>query len=127
MNAESATRELEKIRMLAFGPLDSREALSAVDEWCALQLIQLIALVQRYRPEVPRALVIHRPKYKNHLPTTKLKVERMMAEGLNKRQIAERLKISHSTAHHHVLRIYEDYGVHSRTEFLTKCIRGEQQ
>ncbi len=42
-----------------------------------------------------------------------------LAAGKSEKEIAERLAIQPSTVHAHVRRIYQQYGVHSRSQLLS--------
>ena len=45
-----------------------------------------------------------------------------LIHGQGEKQIAKTLEISVHTVHFYMKRVYEQYGVHSRTELFSKCI-----
>jgi NarL family two-component system response regulator LiaR len=76
-------------------------------------------------PEAAHALVqatAHMPEPGHDLTPREREVLALMAEGLNNRQIAARLVVSHSTAKFHVSRILTKLNASSRTEAVAMAL-----
>jgi DNA-binding CsgD family transcriptional regulator len=62
------------------------------------------------------------PKQHHFLRPTQLRVLAYLRQGLSEKELAVKLFISQSTAHHHVQKIYRAFDVHSRAELMAKFI-----
>jgi DNA-binding NarL/FixJ family response regulator len=63
------------------------------------------------------------PKKEYELTDQEKKVLNEVVEGLSKKQIAEKLFISHHTVDFHIRNIYQKLNVHTQVDLVTKTIR----
>lgn len=53
----------------------------------------------------------------------RLEIHRLLLEGLNSREISQKLGISKRTVENHIMRLYREYSVVSIQELLVKRIK----
>jgi len=61
--------------------------------------------------------------YEHHLTKREIEILQNIVEGLDNRQIAEKLYISLQTVRNHIRHIYEKLQVHSKSQAVVKAIR----
>jgi DNA-binding NarL/FixJ family response regulator len=66
------------------------------------------------------------PKKDYELSDQEKKVLNEVVDGLSKKQIAEKLFISHHTVDFHIRNIYQKLNVHTQVDLVTKTIREHQ-
>lgn len=70
------------------------------------------------RGECKHENVICRPAFDHQLSPAEVRVMRLVYEGLNEADIAERLRLSPYTVHTHVRNAYSRLGLHCKAEFV---------
>ena len=70
------------------------------------------------REECKHENVICRPEFDHRLSPAETRVMRLVYEGMNESEIADKLCLSQHTVHTHVHNAYSRLGLHSKSEFI---------
>lgn len=70
------------------------------------------------RGECPHENVVCCPKFNSHISDAEMRVMRMIYDGCNNEEIADKLYLSPHTVKNHIKSVYIKLGIHEKSEFI---------
>lgn len=70
------------------------------------------------RGECPHENVVCCPKFNSHISDAEMRVIRMIYDGCNNEEIADKLYLSPHTVKNHIKSVYIKLGIHEKSEFI---------